>query len=317
MSKLQLLVTKFSFFGFPVFKSLNNNKMLQQLTEKLSEFRASLKLNSPSTFENLHSNSRLVFPTQYIIDGAKFDLNSQHNQNFQTSHSFGWAGSQQPSSYNFGAVFANNDLILHGSVDNSGTLQARANYNWIVGEGEKKPKTSSTSKMQAQLSGRPGMSAVHLEHEHIGLDYSVNVKAANANPFDLPNKQGTPSLTGIFSLGLMQSLTSNLAVGLEHTLQRPYPNSSESSTAIGFRYANYGELPLPLSLPPGAQSPYMPINPEDPVELFSGTWTPSSSILHASYWRRLNQRFEVAADIQMLLTRTSSKELGRREGVIF
>ena len=297
--------------------------MFQQIADRLSEIRQKANLKPSGTFENLHSNTRIVFPAQYLIDGAKFDLNSQHNQNFQTSHSFGWGGSQQPSSYNFGAVYANSDVILHGSVDNSGTLQARGHYNWIPTlansnpeDEQKKPKTSSTSKLQAQLSSRPGMSAVHLEHEHVGLDYAIGVKAANANPFDTPSPKnpGTPSLTGVFSLSYLQSITQHWAIGAEYTVQKPYPNAHEASTAFGARYANYQELPLPLSLPPGAQSPYMPINPEDPTELYTCTFSPASSILHASYWRRLNQRFEVAADVQMLLTASSSKEMGRREG---
>ena len=273
---------------------------MQQIIENFKDFRKSLK--SPSTFENLHLNSRQLSPTQQFIQGVKFDLNSQHNQNFQTSHSFGW---DELGTYNFGAVFANNDVIMHGSIDNTNTLQMRGHYNW-------NPK--NVSKVQAQLSTRVGMSAVHLEHEMLGSDYSVGLKMVNPNPFDAII-DGKPSLTGVFSISYMQSVTKHLALGLEHTIQKPYPNSNERSTAFGLRYANYGELPLPLSLPPGAQSPYMPINAEDPIDLFTITWQPASNILHTSYWKRLNQRLEVGCDLQMLLT-PSTKEMGRRDGKI-
>ena len=45
-----------------------------------------------------------------MIDGAKFELQSSHSQNFQTSHAFGWGSAQSPSTYHFGAMYANNQV---------------------------------------------------------------------------------------------------------------------------------------------------------------------------------------------------------------
>jgi hypothetical protein len=54
----------------------------------------------------------LVLPLNYMIDGAKFELQSAHSQNFQTSHAFGWGSAQSPSTYHFGAMYATNQVRL-------------------------------------------------------------------------------------------------------------------------------------------------------------------------------------------------------------
>jgi hypothetical protein len=54
-----------------------------------------------------------MLPALHMIDGAKFDLNSQHNPNFQTTHSFGWGATQSPATYHFGAVFANSKVLKY------------------------------------------------------------------------------------------------------------------------------------------------------------------------------------------------------------
>ncbi|KAJ3371327.1 hypothetical protein HDU91_005354 [Kappamyces sp. JEL0680] len=217
---------------------------------------------------------------------------------------------------------------MHGLVDHSGTLQARGHLNWIPlpapehteGQPPSPPeplRVSSTSKLQAQLSTRSDQSQVLLEHEHNGGDYSVNVKAVNMNPFDTPTApNGVPSVTGIFTASLLQALSKSLAVGVEWTLQRPQPTIQESAWSYSLRWAPppTSELPAPSTLPPGAPSPYMPLNPKDPHQVFTTTWAPGSGMLHSSYWRRLNQRLEMVAELQMLLTPAGPRgENGRRE----
>lgn len=204
------------------------------------------QLPNPGSFENLHRESRGVFPTQHSFDGAKIDLHSQHNQNFQTTHSFSWAAHQQPAAYHFGGVFADKNILLHGQIDQAGTLQARGHYNWIeipqpemTEQGPKAPpapKTTSTSKIQAQLTRGP-QNAVILEHEYISNDFAVSVKAQNANPFDRPTANSTwPSTTGVFTASYLQSISQTVSLGAEYTLQRPYPDVIEGATSFGLRY---------------------------------------------------------------------------------
>ncbi|KAI8892533.1 eukaryotic porin-domain-containing protein [Globomyces pollinis-pini] len=306
--------------------------MFNALLDQLNELRAKANLSQPGSFEGLHKEVRGLFPVNFVIDGAKFELHSQHNRNFQTTHSFSWGSAQTPAGYHFGAMFANNSMIMHGLVDNNGTLQARGHYNWIdlpqpafpahedgpiVPNAEDAPKVQSTSKLQAQLTTQPGQSAIVLEHDHQGIDYSISAKAVNANPFDVPSTSspGTPTITGVFSLNYLQSISKSFSLGAEWTLQRPYPDMSESATSFALRYAPPAQvLPKPTSLPDSiTESPYMPINPSDPTEVATATYSPSSGMAHLSYWRRLNQRLEVGSELQMLLTPQSKG--ARREAV--
>jgi mitochondrial import receptor subunit TOM40 len=265
-------------------------------------------------------------PTQYFIDGAKFELTSAHNQNFQTSHGFEWGTAQTPSTYNFAAAFAKESYMLHGTVDPNGTVMARANYNWNPSPAAANPdfeheevvgKKSSVSKLQAQLSSHPGKSVIVLEHEHNGQDFSLTGKMANVNFFDSApsNAPGTSSITGNFNVAYLQSLTKNLAVGADYNYQRPYPDVRDSAFTFGIRYApDPVELQLPISIPPGTQSPYMPVNPEDPTEIYAMTFTPHNGLLVGSYWRRVNQRLEIGTDLQMLLQPSTSTNFGQRNG---
>ena len=163
------------------------------LKQSFDDFRKRQNLKPPGSFENLHRETRGIFPALHMIDGAKFDLNSQHNQNFQTMHSFGWGSSQTPANYHFGAVVANTKYIMHGQIDNLGTLQARGHYNWIEVPVPKHPEeeqpipqdkehhSTSTSKVQAQISQSPGASMINLEHEFQGQDYNLSLKSQNLN----------------------------------------------------------------------------------------------------------------------------------------
>jgi mitochondrial import receptor subunit TOM40 len=255
-------------------------------------------------------------------------MGSQHNQNFQTTHSFGF--NQKSSSYHFGSVYANGKTLLHGQVDQNGVLQARANYNWLPvppppvqdpaepPKAPEQPKNQSTSKFQAQLSPQGQQSVVILEHEHVAPDYSISIKSQNANPVDKPASWSTGghSVTGVFSVSYLQSISKTLALGLEWNYQRPFPDLEESSTSYALRYAPEPEtLPLPSSIPVGAPSPYMPVNPREPTQVFTATYQPAHSMIHLSYWRRLNQRLEVATDVQMLVEPSSEQGYGRREAV--
>ncbi|KAI9326663.1 eukaryotic porin-domain-containing protein [Zopfochytrium polystomum] len=179
-------------------------------------------------------------------------------------------------------------------------------------------RPSAMTKLQLQLSRKTGQSMVQFEHDHVGDSFSWNVKAINPNPFDAKRSSsplgGGPgrtvsgavglTTTGIFSLGYLQSLTPALAVGTEVMLQRVRADEEEVGVTLGARWAPApsGPLPLPTNLPAGFPSPYMPINPRDPVQVFSATYSPTQGIVHGSYWRRVNQRLELAAEIQMLVT---------------
>ena len=222
---------------------------------------------------------------------------------------------------------------MHGSVDHNGALQARGQFNWVpvpatpepTGDAPQQPpeqpRISSISKLQAQITTNPQQpGAVVLEHEHNGSDYSLSLKAVNMNPVDRPvNKNNFASVTGGFSASYLQSVSQTLAVGAELAVQKQDPRASfEQNLSYCLRWAPApSALPVPPIVPEGVSSPFMPVNPKDPTQVFTATWAPASGLLHSTYWRRLNQRLEVVAELQMLLTGASKANgPGRREGSV-
>jgi mitochondrial import receptor subunit TOM40 len=186
-------------------------------------------------------------------------------------------------------------------------------------------RPSNSTKIQAQFTKTPGQSMIQFEQEVVGETMSFNAKAINPNPFDAAPR-GTPgakgssdtasALTGIFSLAYLQSVTKSMAVGAELMLQRPTPDISEPALTFAARWSPpAAPLPAPSSLPPGFPSPYMPINPADSTQAFTTTYSPSTGIIHSSYWRRLNQRLEVATEVQLLVVPAGPRAEARREGV--
>ncbi|KAJ3409909.1 hypothetical protein CcCBS67573_g01147 [Chytriomyces confervae] len=340
------------------------------LADSVSDFKKRQKLACTGPFENLHRETKGVFPTLHLIQGAKFDVTSMMSQNFQVSHSFSWGASQQPPSYHFSAGYQAKKYLLHGQVDDQGNLSARGNYFWAYApstpalphlephahtEHQYDPnlpphptdapvdpatsaaaapaaqapptpppftKPSLTSKFQAQLTNTPGQSMVQYEHDWVGETCAINLKAINPNPLDAPAARtvGGPSTstTGIFSVSGLQSITSSVSVGAEWVYTRLRPGAGESNTTVAVKWApsSPGPVPAPPSLPAGFPSPYMPTNPADPHQVFAASYALSQGVAQASYWRRLNQRLEVAADVQMLITPNSlAGGPGRREGI--
>ncbi|KAI8621116.1 eukaryotic porin-domain-containing protein [Chytriomyces sp. MP71] len=332
-----------------------------------AEFKRRHNLACTGPFENLHRETKGVFPTLHMINGAKFDITSMMSQNFQVSHSFSWGAAQQPPSYHFSAGYQAKKYLLHGQVDDQGNLSARANYFWAYEslekllphlephahtQGQYDPKLSPhtdaekpveeasaatppspptpppftkpgmTTKFQAQLTNTPGQSMMQYEHDWVGETCAINVKAINPNPVDAPASRtvGGPSTstTGIYSISGLQSITPSISVGAEWVYSRLRPDQGEGNTTLAVKWApkSPGPVPAPPSLPAGFPSPYMPTNPADPHEVFAATYALSQGVAQASYWRKLNQRLEVAADVQMLITPNSAAAgPGRREGI--
>ncbi|KAJ1342767.1 hypothetical protein BSLG_002671 [Batrachochytrium salamandrivorans] len=303
------------------------------LLDKYAEMRKSLGLPSPGNYESLHREVRGVLPTVFMIDGARFELHSHHNQSFQTGH-----------------TLSRGEVALVGQVDHDGSVSARGQYNWIPLPSPPQPslhdaansmdpaptpvlpempKVTSTSKFQALFGAQPANNMVQLEHDHHDLDWSLNAKCVNANLIDAQpswskshKNSGATSVTGTYTLSYLQSLSTSIALGAELTYQRATPDLEEPSMAFAMRYAPPpSELPTPLAIPAGTPSPFMPVNPKDPTQVFTTTWMPNVGVLNATYWRRINQRLEVGSELQLLMTPALSRggqaaaTPGRREGM--
>ncbi|KIM49107.1 hypothetical protein M413DRAFT_438265 [Hebeloma cylindrosporum] len=228
--------------------------------DRFASWRADLGLPQPGSVENLQKEVKATHLSNYIFDGARADLTKSLSVNplFQVTHSFALGSQTLPSSYNFGAIFANQKVFLQGSIDHEGSVSARFNNGWTA---------NNVSKVQAQLSQQAEQNMIQLEHDYHGQDFTVNVKAGNPSP---------ANLTGIFIGSYLQSITKNLAIGFETLYQRPTPQNSEFATSYLAKLTS-----------------------SDKNWIATGQLQPSG-ILQATYWQKLSEKVEVAADLQVL-----------------
>ncbi|KII88495.1 hypothetical protein PLICRDRAFT_111469 [Plicaturopsis crispa FD-325 SS-3] len=170
---------------------------------RFSQWRADLDLPNPGSVESLQKEVKMTHLTNYIFDGGRADLTKSMSMNpaFQVTHAFALGSQTAPSSYNFGAVFANQNVFLQGGVDHEGNVNARLNQGWSA---------NNVTKVQAQFAHQVGHSMIQLEHDYQGRDFSLNAKAINPSPTDG---------SGIYVGSYFQSLTKNIALGAESMLQ--------------------------------------------------------------------------------------------------
>lgn len=172
----------------------------------LQAHRQNLSLVNPGTIENLNKEvTRDVFVSQYFFTGLRADLNKAFSLNpaFQTSHTLSM-GSENLPKYAFSTLFANDDLFMQGNVNNDLSLSGRLHYGW---------NKNNVSKVTLQASqDQPTM--CQLEQDYQGSDFSLNLKVLN------PYFDSTGVFTGVAVGSILQSVTSQLAVGLEAVYSR-------------------------------------------------------------------------------------------------
>ncbi|THH19300.1 hypothetical protein EW146_g1830 [Bondarzewia mesenterica] len=228
--------------------------------QRFSDWRNALGLPNPGPVENLQKEVKSTHLTNLFFDGVRADLMKGLSMDpvFQVTHSFSLASQNAPPSYNFGAVFTNQQVFLQGSVDNEGNVNARLNQAWTP---------NSVSKVQAQFSSQAGQNMVQLEHDYQGLDYALNAKAINPSPTDA---------SGIYVGTYLQSVTKNLALGVESLYQR----QSAELTDLSFSY---------MTKYTGGNKDWIATASFQPM-----------GILQATYWQKLSEKVEAAADLQVV-----------------
>ncbi len=200
--------------------------------------------------------------TNHFFDGARADLTKVFSVNpvFQVTHAFSFPGAPNPPGYNFGAVYGDDRYFLQGGVDDSGAVSMRANRGWGAGH---------ISKFQAQLVKGPD-SFAQLEHDYQGSDHSLNFKAIN------PSVAAGFGRTGVYMVNYLQSLTRNFAVGIETMVQRPSPEQEEANTGYHAKYVS------------------------DNRDWIATASLQGMGLFQATYWQRLAERIEVAADLLLI-----------------
>lgn len=117
---------------------------------------------------------------------------------------------------------------------------------------------------------------IQLEHDYSGMDFNFNFKAINPSPVDS---------SGIFVGSYLQSVTKNLALGIEGMYQNGGIMGSSLANSYAFKYTG----------------------PEQKW-IATGHFQPQGA-LQATYWQKLSEKVDAAADMQLVVAN------GKREGV--
>lgn len=237
----------------PVFSYLND------VYTNIGEHRKSLGLTNPGTVENLSKEvTRDVFLNQYFFTGLRADLNKAFSLNpaFQTSHTL-LIGSNTLPPYAFSALFAQGDFFVQGNVDNEMSFSGKVHCGW---------DQHNISKVTLQIAhGQPVM--CQLEQDYHANDFSINLKSLNPSYLN-------GCFTGVAVASLLQSLSPNLAVGLE---------------AMYSRQAHV-------------------VGPDSAVNYFAryhgGNWIATANLqaqgaVVATFWRRVTERVEAGLETQL------------------
>lgn len=107
---------------------------------------------------------------------------------------------------------------------------------------------------------------IQLEHDFIGSDYHLNFKAVNPSPADA---------SGVYIASYLQSITKNLALGVESLYQRSAQNSELANSYLA------------------------KITSTDKSWIATAQVQPQG-VLQATYWQKLSEKVEVAADLQVI-----------------
>lgn len=115
-----------------------------------------------------------------------------------------------------------------------------------------------------------------MEHDYQGQDYSANVKAINPSPVDM---------SGIYIGNYLQSVTKNLAVGVEGIFQKLSPDTPNISASYLLKCTG-----------------------SDKNWIATAQFQPAG-ILQTTYWQKLSEKVDVAADLQIIMAP------GKRDGI--
>lgn len=166
---------------------------------------------------------------------------------------------------------------MQGNLDNEGQLNARFNYRWTP---------SLVTKTNFHIAPGPTQAIAQIENYYKGDDFTASLKTMNPSFLD-------GGLTGVFSGSYLQSVTPNLALGLEASWQRIALNQGPE-TALSY-CAQYK----------------------------SNDWIASAQyaaggVISTSYWRKLTEKVEVGVDLNLQFAGLSGAGMmrgARKEGI--
>ncbi|PBP23902.1 hypothetical protein BUE80_DR005217 [Diplocarpon rosae] len=200
-----------------------------------SERRAALGLSNPGTVENIAREvQRDVFLNNHTFSGLRADITK---------------------AFSIAPLF---QIFMQGNVDNEGQLSTRFNYRWT---------SSLVTKTSIQIAPGPNQAMAQFDNEYTGADFTASLKTLNPSFID-------GGLTGIFIGSYLQSVTPNLALGLETIWQRAALNQGPE-TAMSYCAKYKGS------------------------DWIASAQLAAGGALSTSYWRKLTDKVEAGVDLNL------------------
>jgi len=167
---------------------------------------------------------------------------------------------------------------MQGNIDNEGQLMSRFNYRW---------SSAFVTKTNIQIAPGPNQAMAQFDNEYTGKDFTASLKTVNPSIID-------GGLTGIFIGSYLQSVTPNLALGLEAVWQR-------------------------AGLTEGPQTALSYCGRYKGSDWVASAQLQAQGTVSASYWRKLADKVEAGVDLNLAFAGLSGAPMmgggARREGV--
>ncbi|THH10193.1 hypothetical protein EW145_g1504 [Phellinidium pouzarii] len=238
--------------------------------DRFSRWRSSLGLSNPGNVEGLQKEVKMTHLTNFIFDGARAELTKA----LSVAPAFQVTHSFSLASQTALPSYSFGAIFANSNIFMQGAVDHEGSVNGRFNAGWSE---SNVTKAQLQLSQQLGASMIQLEHDYQGSDYSVNVKALNPSPVDA---------SGIFIGSYLQSVTKNLALGSEVLVQRGGPMEIPTTPSYIAKYTSTDK------------------------KWIATAQLQSMGVLSATYWQKLHEKVEAAADLQLVVAPN-----GKREGV--
>ncbi len=152
-------------------------------------------------------------------------------------------------------------VFMQGNIGSDGALAAVGNYRW---------NSSFVTKTNAQIMPGAAQGLLQIDNDYAGSDFSASVKAFNPSLLE-------GGLTGIYIGSYLQSVTPNLALGLEAMWQRSSLNT-RPETAISYCAKYKGD------------------------DWIASAQLQAQGVINASYWRKLSDKVETGVDMNLQLS---------------
>ncbi|MCJ1395244.1 translocase of outer mitochondrial membrane [Xylographa bjoerkii] len=226
-----------------------------------SERREALGLSNPGTVDNIAREvQKDVFLKNYMFTGLRADLTKPFSISPVFHVSHAFAMGSQEGLPPY--TFA----TLYGTpkVFLQGNVDNEGQFS---GRANYRWTDALVTKTNAQIAPGPGQAMFQVDNDYTGKDFTASLKALNPSILE-------GGLTGIYITSYLQSVTPSLAVGLEMMWQRAAVNTGPD-TAVSYVAKYKG------------------------IDWIASAQLQAQGAISTSYWRRLTDKVEVGADLNL------------------